>query len=81
MAELMANLFFNSLILSVFIIFILMITPLFKGYSRRWRYIAFLIIGIKLLLPFSFIPKDIGIHIPIRQIEKSYISDEKIVVK
>jgi len=76
--ELMANLFLNSLILSIFIIFILMLTPLFKGYSRRWRYIAFLIIGIKLLLPFSFIPKDIGIHIPIRQIEKSYISDKKI---
>ncbi|MBE5957920.1 MAG: M56 family metallopeptidase [Lachnospiraceae bacterium] len=78
MVELMANLFFNSLILSIFIIFILMLTPLFKGYSRRWRYIAFFVIGVKLLLPFSFMPDKYGIQIPIIKSESIFTSDEKL---
>ena len=78
MVELMANLFFNSFILSVFIIFILMLTPLFKGYSRRWRYIAFFVIGVKLLLPFSFMPDNYGIIIPIMKNESILTSDEKL---
>lgn len=67
MSEFMANLLLNSVVLSILILLILLITPLCKKYSHRWRYIAFLVIGIKLLIPFSFMPESFGINIPVFQ--------------
>ncbi|MCR5836816.1 MAG: M56 family metallopeptidase [Lachnospiraceae bacterium] len=65
MSELMGNILLNSLILSLLIVIILMLTPLLNGYSRRWRYVAFFVIGLKLLVPVSFIPGNYGIQIPL----------------
>ena len=61
----MANMLLNSAIMGGVILLVLCITPLLKKYTRRWRYIVFLAIGIELVIPSSLFSIGNKIVIPI----------------
>lgn len=61
----MANMLLNSAIMGGVILLVLCITPLFKKYTRRWRYIVFLVIGIELVIPSTLFSIGNKIVIPI----------------
>lgn len=69
MAEFTANLLIRSVILGIIVLLVLCITPFLRKYTRKWRYIVFLVIGINLLIPYSIFSIGPRIIIPMRQSE------------
>lgn len=61
----MSNLLLTTIICSLIIIVVILISPLLKGYSRKWRYFVFIIIAIRMLIPVPIITFNNALTIPV----------------
>lgn len=64
MESFMGNLLLTSVIGSAVVLIALAISPILKKYTKKWRYVVFLLVAIKLLLPMPFYTADNAIVIP-----------------
>ena len=77
MNEFVGNVLLTSVICAVLIILILCISPFLKRYTKKWRYIAFILIAIRLMIPIPIFSFANGLMIPVYDGE---MQDRKSVV-
>lgn len=65
MSSFLGNLLLTSIICTVVILFTLIISPWMKKYTKKWRYIIFIMVAVKLLLPIPMYTADSAIIISI----------------
>ncbi len=65
MNEFVGNVLLTSVICAVLIILILCISPFLKRYTKKWRYIAFILIAIRLMIPIPIFSFANGLMIPV----------------
>ena len=65
MNEFVGNVLLTSVICAVLIILILCISPFLKRYTKKWRYIAFILIAIRLIIPMPIFSFANGLMIPV----------------
>lgn len=76
MSDFIGNLLLTSIICSVIVLTIFALSPLLKKYTKKWRYVVFILIAIKLLMPMPLYTARNAIVIPITGQESYVISNE-----
>ncbi len=64
MSDFVGNLLLTSIICSLLVLIVLAVSPRFNKYTVKWRYVVFILLAIKLLLPMQLYPADNAIVIP-----------------
>ncbi|MCR5737428.1 MAG: M56 family metallopeptidase [Eubacterium sp.] len=80
MKEFTIGLIFNNVIFGIAFLLVLAMSPLLKKYSKRWRYIVFIVIGVSLMIPFTMLSKAAVSQMPEIKKEKVVQGKKQIVM-
>ncbi len=80
MKEFTIGLIFNNVIFGIAFLLVLAMSPLLKKYSKRWRYIVFIAIGVSLMIPFTMLSKAAVSQMPEIKKEKVVQGKKQIVM-
>ncbi len=67
MSNFVGNLLLTTIICSALILIVLAVSPLLKKYTIKWRYIVFMLVAVKLLLPMPLYTSENAIVIPMEK--------------
>lgn len=75
MNNFIGNLLLTSVICSAMVLIVFAVSPLLKKYTKKWRYVVFILIAIKLLMPMPFYTAENAIVIPMARQASSTTSN------